>query len=105
MSLMGRQGLRRVAELCYHRAHYAATQIAQLPGYTVDLTQPFFKEFVVQCPRPVAAINATLRTHGIVGGYDLAQDEPQLGPAMLLAVTEMNSKADIDQLVAVLREG
>ncbi len=104
MSLMGRQGLRRVAELCYHRAHYAATQIAQLPGYQVDLNQPFFKEFVVQCPRPVAAINATLRTHGIIGGYDLAQDEPQLGHAMLLAVTELNSKADIDQLVDVLRE-
>lgn len=103
MSLMGRQGLRQVAELCYHRAHYAAAEIAKLPGYSVDTSAPFFKEFVVQCPRPVAEINATLREHGIIGGYDLAGDEPQLGNAMLLAVTEMNSKADIDELVAVLR--
>ncbi len=103
MSLMGRQGMRKVAELCYHRAHYAAAQIAALPGYSVD-SGPFFKEFVVRCPRPVAEINAALRAQRIVGGYDLSQDEPELGNAMLLAVTEMTSKADIDRLVAVLRD-
>jgi glycine dehydrogenase subunit 1 len=103
MSLMGKQGMRKVAELCYHRAHYAAEQIAALPGYAVD-GGPFFKEFVVRCPRPVAAINAALREQQIVGGYDLGADEPQLGDAMLLAVTEMNSRADIDTLVAALRE-
>ncbi|NJN19230.1 MAG: aminomethyl-transferring glycine dehydrogenase subunit GcvPA [Oscillochloris sp.] len=102
MSLMGKQGMRKLAELCYHRAHYAATQIAALPGYSVDQSQPFFKEFVVQCPRPVAAINTALSAEGIVGGYDLSADEPQLGNAMLLAVTEMNGKADIDRLVQVL---
>jgi glycine dehydrogenase subunit 1 len=103
MSLMGRQGMRRVAELCYHRAHYAASQIGALPGYEVLDDQPFFREFVVRCPRPVAEINAALGQHNIVGGYDLSQDEPHLGNAMLLCVTEMNSKADIDELVAVLR--
>ncbi|NCC37769.1 MAG: aminomethyl-transferring glycine dehydrogenase subunit GcvPA, partial [Chloroflexia bacterium] len=60
MSLMGRQGMRTVAELCYHRAHYAAEAIARLPGYRVE-PGTFFKEFVVHCPRPVAAINAALR--------------------------------------------
>lgn len=103
MSLMGRQGLRKVAELCYHRAHYAADQVGQLPGYEVLTPQPFFKEFVLRCPRPVAEVNAALRERGIIGGYDLGQDEPQLGNAMLLCVTEMNSRADIDGLVAALR--
>jgi glycine dehydrogenase subunit 1 len=103
MSLMGKQGMRRVAELCYHRAHYAAAEIAALPGYAVH-GGPFFKEFVVRCPRPAAEINAALREQRIVGGYDLSHDEPQLGHAMLLAVTEMNSRAEIDRLVAALRE-
>lgn len=106
MSLLGRQGMRRVAELCYHRAHYAAQQIDALPGYDVPALRtntPFFKEFVVRCPQPVAEINAALREHNIVGGYDLSEDEPNLGNAMLLCVTEMNDKADIDQLVEVLR--
>ncbi len=104
LSLLGRQGLRRVAELCYHRAHYAATQIAHLPGYTVLNSQPFFKEFVVACPRPVAAINAALRQRRIIGGYDLIWDEPQLGHAMLVCVTEMNTRSEIDALVGALRD-
>jgi glycine dehydrogenase subunit 1 len=104
LSLVGRQGLRKVAELCYHRAHYAAGQIAQLPGYQLLDRGPFFKEFAVRCPRPVAAINAALRERGIVGGYDLSTDYPQLGDAMLLCVTEMNSKADIDALVQALSD-
>jgi glycine dehydrogenase subunit 1 len=103
MSLMGKQGMRKVAELCYHRAHYAASEIAKLPGYSILGDGPFFKEFVVKCPRPVGAINAALRDQGIVGGYDLGEDEPQLGDAMLLAVTEMNSRAEIDRLVAALK--
>jgi glycine dehydrogenase subunit 1 len=63
---------------------------------------PFFKEFVVGCPRPVAELNASLAERGIVGGYDLARDYPDLGSAMLLCVTEMNSKAEIDALVETL---
>jgi len=103
LGLVGRQGLRRLAELCYHRAHYAAAQIANVPGYTVVERGPFFKEFIVRCPRPVAEINAVLRERGIIGGYDLARDYPHLGNAMLLCVTEMNSKADIDALVDALK--
>ncbi len=103
LSLLGRRGLRQVAELCYHRAHYAAAQIAQLPGYQVLDRGPFFKEFVVKTPRPVVEINAALREQGIIGGYDLAGDYPHLGDAMLLCVTEMNVRTDIDALVAALR--
>ncbi len=103
LSLMGRQGMRKVAEICYQRAHYAAQHIAATPGYQVLDRGPFFKEFVVQCPQPVAQVNARLREHGIVGGYDLAQDYAHMGNAMLLAVTEMNSREEIDTLVAALR--
>ncbi|NJP04286.1 MAG: aminomethyl-transferring glycine dehydrogenase subunit GcvPA [Chloroflexaceae bacterium] len=104
MSLLGKQGLKQIARICYHRAHYAANQIKQLRGYTVLDQRPFFREFVVQCPHPIAEIQSMLHDHGIVGGYDLSLDEPQLGHAMLLCVTEMNTRADIDALVTVLRE-
>jgi glycine dehydrogenase subunit 1 len=103
LSLVGRQGLRKVAELCYHRAHYAAAAIAKLPGYQLVDRGPFFKEFVVVCPRPVGEINAALRERGIVGGYDLSGDYPHLGQAMLLCVTEMNSRGEIDALVEALK--
>jgi glycine dehydrogenase subunit 1 len=104
LALMGRRGLRRVAEICYHRAHYAAAQIAGLKGYQVLERGPFFKEFVVRCPRPVAQINAALRERGIVGGYDLSSDYPSLGQAMLLCVTEMNSRSEIDALVEAMND-
>jgi len=103
LSLVGRQGLRQVAELCYHRAHYAAGQIAKLPGYSALDRGPFFKEFVVRCPRPVAEVNAALRERGIIGGYDLSQDYPGHENAMLLCVTEMNSRGEIDHLVEALK--
>ncbi|MEO7911444.1 MAG: aminomethyl-transferring glycine dehydrogenase subunit GcvPA [Roseiflexaceae bacterium] len=102
LSLVGRQGLRKLAELCYHRAHYAAAAIAKLPGYRLLDRGPFFKEFAVVCPRPVGEINAELRERGIVGGYDLSADYPHLGQAMLLCVTEMNSRGEIDALVEAM---
>lgn len=107
LAALGKQGLRRVAELNYHKAHYAARQIDALDGYTVRQDKPFFNEFVVQCPGPVPAINAYLRSGRvrdtqILGGYDLSEDYPELGDAMLVAVTEMNSKAEIDLFVEAL---
>jgi glycine dehydrogenase subunit 1 len=107
LSALGKHGLKQVAELCYHKAHYAAQQIAAVPGYKVPASTPFFHEFVVECPTPVAEINEHLLEHGILGGYDLGQAYPHI-PAManrmLVAVTEMNTKEDIDLLVAALTE-
>ncbi len=103
LSLMGKYGLRRVAELCYHKAHYAAKQINDLKGFVVDMSKPFFHEFVVKCPRPVSEINQSLIEHGIIGGYDLGQDYAHLKDHMLVAVTEMNTKDEIDALVEALK--
>lgn len=104
LATLGKTGLRRVAEWCYHKAHYAARKINRLPGYRVHLEHEFFNEFVVECPRPVAAINAALREQGIIGGYDLSREYPHLGNAMLIAVTEMNTRAQIDALVDALSQ-
>ena len=105
LASLGKQGLRQVAELCYHRAHYAAEQIDALPGFSVVRDLPFFHEFAVRCPMPVQEINDRLfDDFDIVGGYDLTEDYPHLANHMLLAVTEMTSREDIDALVAALQE-
>jgi glycine dehydrogenase subunit 1 len=104
LSLLGRKGLRQVAELCYQKAHYAAQQLSQIDGMGLCFTEPFFHEFALCVNRPVAEVNAHLLEHGILGGYDLGQDYPALKDHMLVAVTEMNSKEDIDTLVHVLSE-
>jgi glycine dehydrogenase subunit 1 len=104
MSLLGKKGLQQVANLCYQKAHYAAQQIARLPGLKLATDIPFFHEFIVRCPRPVSEINEELLEYGILGGYDLSQEYPELGNCMLIAVTEMISKEDIDLMVDALSE-
>ena len=104
LSLLGKQGLHQVASLCYYKAHYAADQINQIPGFKVCSNAPFFHEFVVCCDHPVAEINGFLLEHDILGGYDLGQVYPALKNHLLIAVTEMNTREDIDLLCEVLKE-
>jgi glycine dehydrogenase subunit 1 len=108
LSTLGKRGLRRVAELCYQKSHYAAAEIGKLNGFVINPQQPgqpFFKEFVVRIPAPVGDINARLyEQFGIVGGYDLGNDYAHLTDHMLIAVTEVNSRASIDRLVMALRK-
>jgi glycine dehydrogenase subunit 1 len=105
LSLMGKQGLRKVAELCFHRAHYAADRLGGIPGFDVVSRSPFFHEVMLRCPKSVAEINRHLMDNEeIVGGYDLGRDYPCLANHMLLAFTEMTSRAQIDRLVKALGE-
>ncbi|MEE9286308.1 MAG: glycine dehydrogenase, partial [Dehalococcoidia bacterium] len=74
-------------------------RIASLPGYSTPGDRPFFKEFVVQCPRSPAEINRALLERRIIGGLDISDRTPN---AMLLCVTEMNTGEEIDRLVEAL---
>jgi len=101
VACLGKHGLRRVADLCYQKAHYAAGRIAQLPGYRLTMDGVFFQEFVVAGSKPPSEINEALLQKGIIGGLDVSNQVPD---GMLLCVTEMNSRAEIDALVAALAE-
>ncbi len=99
LAALGKAGLRRVAELCYHKAHYAASRITGLTRYSLVFPEPFFKEFVVRCPLAPSKINEILFQSGIIGGLDISH---LLESSMLLCVTEMNTRWDIDRLVEIL---
>ena len=101
MAGQGRRGLRHVAELCYHKAHYAASLIGDIPGYSIPLKGTFFREFVVECPRPPAEINERLIEHGIIGGLDVSDEVPN---GMLLCCTEVNSREEIEGLAKALAQ-
>lgn len=104
LAAMGKQGLRRIAELCYHKAHYAAVEISKLNGYEVINRRPFFKEFVVRCPKPAIDVAVRLNKEKIVPGYVLSHSFPDRPNDLLVCVTEMNSKIQIDKLVIALEE-
>jgi len=99
LASLGKKGLRQVAELCYHKAHYAANKISQLEGYSLVFQQPFFKEFVIRCPIAPSQISEALFKEGIIGGLDISH---MIDSSMMLCVTEMNTKQEIDRLVEIL---
>lgn len=108
LASVGKHGLREIANVCYQRSHYAAAAIAALPNVSINpwfRDRPFYCEFVVALPRPVEEINLRLyREFGLLGGYDLSRDYPQLSHHMLLTVTEVNTKSTIDALAFALDE-
>lgn len=104
ISLLGKDGLREVADLNYQKAHYTARQVAAVEGFELWSDSVFFNEFAVKCPLPAAELNEALLDAGVIGGYDLGQDYPGMENVMLIAVTEMNSKEEIDYFVNILEE-
>lgn len=105
MSAMGPEGFREIGELILARARHAAERIDALPGCSVDLTRPVFKEFVVRFDKAdVASVNRALLAKGIFGGKDITGETGTDGAAALYCVTEIHTEADIDRLCAALKE-
>ena len=99
---MGPQGLRACAEQSYHKAHYAAQQLANVAGCELAFASPFFYEFALRLPRPVSEVNKQLLEHSIIGGYDLGRHYPELENVMLLCCTEKRAREEIDALASSL---
>lgn len=102
MSALGKQGIQDVARLNINKAHYAQQKLAKVSGVTVPFAKPFFNEFVIQLNKPVKDILDKLLELGILAGYDLGRDYPELEGHLLIAVTEMRTKEEIDQLADAL---
>ena len=104
LAALGKQGFRELGELCLQKAHYAQRRITSVPGFKAAFGSPFFDEFVIQSPVRIGQLQRKFEQAGIIGGYPLAQDYPDLPNAMLFCVTETRTKEDIDLLVDVLKE-
>ncbi|MHC4415787.1 MAG: aminomethyl-transferring glycine dehydrogenase subunit GcvPA [Planctomycetota bacterium] len=107
MTTVGRDGLREMAEQCYHKAHYLVGEITALDGYALKFEGPFFHEFCIRCPKPAAEIIEAAKRRGILAG--VAPHGRHLGGVgepedLLVAVTEKRTKHEMDALVRVLQE-
>jgi len=101
LSAVGPEGLRQVAQQSYHKAHFAQELLA-VAGVSPLFNAPFFHEWVVRLQVPVELLNARLAAKGILGGYGLGRDYPELGNAMLLCCTEKRTRAEIEALAVEL---
>jgi glycine dehydrogenase subunit 1 len=104
METLGKQGLREMAWQNAQKAAYAADRLSAVPGVKRKFSGPVFNEFVLELPKPWAAVDAGLRAKGIIGGYGLEADYPGIGNAALVCVTELRTKDEIDRLARALQE-
>lgn len=99
LETMGRAGLQEVAKQCAQKTAYAARQIGKLRGFSVPFTGPRFNEFVVGAPMEARALLSRLaKERNITGGLPLSRYFPERPNEFLVCVTEINTKAQIDQL-------
>lgn len=104
LAALGKNGLTRVAQLCWHRAHYCADRLGKLSGFSVPGKGIFFKEFVLQTPIDAEDLVERLGTLGFIPGLPLSRYYPERRKELLVCTTEMNTRTDIDDLAEALRE-
>jgi glycine dehydrogenase subunit 1 len=104
LETLGKQGLREMAWQNAQKAAYAAGRLAAVKGVRKRFGGPVFNEFVLELPKPWAAVDGGLKAKGIVGGYGLGTDYPGFDNAALVCVTDLRTKAEIDRLALALEE-
>ena len=104
LSLMGPEGLSRVANQSHARTNELVASLTRIKGVKLAFDRPRFHEAVLLLDRPVAPVIAELASRGIVGGFDLSDDYPELGPALLVCATETRTEADIKAYADALAE-
>ena len=102
LGLLGKRGIRELAELIAQKAHYLARQIQNTLGWKLKWDAPFFNEFAVETPKPPKEFLPKLREKGFLGGLDLAPYGHE--DALLIAVTEKRTRAELDAFVDALKE-
>ena len=103
LAVMGPKGLREAAELSTRKAHYAADQLAEVPGLSLAFPSPFFKEFTLRSEKDPVAVLAEVERLGFHGGIALGQFDKAWHDLILVAVTEKRTKSEIDGLAAAYR--
>jgi glycine dehydrogenase subunit 1 len=102
LCLMGKQGLRELAERNVKRSHYARDLLRQTSGYRECFAAPFFNEFVLAVP-DASGVWQRLKARNLVAGLPLGGWYPELQDCLLLCVTEMHTRADIERLARELK--
>lgn len=101
MTALGKKGVHEMAATNLQKAYYAKSAF-KTAGVEVVFDGFSFNEFVVKLNKPVKEINQALLQNGMIGGYDLGRDYPELANHMLIAVTEQRTKEEIDTFVKEL---
>ncbi|MBE5965973.1 MAG: aminomethyl-transferring glycine dehydrogenase subunit GcvPA, partial [Lachnospiraceae bacterium] len=101
LDAMGKKGIVQAATLSMAKAHYLAKRLCELDGFHLVYSGAYFNEFVTTCPKDADVLLEALEQHGILGGYPLSGENKG---HILWCATEVNTKEEIDTLIAILKE-
>lgn len=104
MSLLGPEGLERVAAACHANTNALIEKLTAIQGVTRAFSRPVFHEAVLRFDMPVAEVLRALEARRILGGFDLKPHYPELGEAVLICATETRAAADIQQYASQLAQ-
>jgi glycine dehydrogenase subunit 1 len=103
LTLLGKEGLREMAEQSFSKAEFALAELLKVPGVRRAFDAPFFNEFTVELPRSVKLINAQLLREKIIGPFVLGTSYPELTKHALVCVTETTPRVEIERFAAALK--
>lgn len=103
LSLMGKEGLREVALQSLQKAAYLRDKLEKIEGVELPFSGPIYNEMTVRTPKSAEEVLAGLHDHGILGGVGLSRYEDRTNE-FLVAVTELNTRAEMDRYADVLEE-
>lgn len=104
LTLLGPEGLERVAATSHARTEELLQALARVPGVRPRFARPRFHEAVVELDRPAAPVLAALAERSILGGFDLGSEYPDLDRCMLVCATEARTAADIETFARALAD-
>lgn len=102
MSLLGADGLARVANSSHHNTQSLISRLTDIKGVTSVFNSPCFHETVLQLNRPAEEVLDDLTRHGILGGFNLSHDYPELGSAIIVCATETKTESDINAYIRAM---
>ncbi len=104
LSLMGKQGLKRIALLNVEKSHQTADRICSIKGFTPYFKGSFVRETVIKTPVPAKElIDTVIEKNNILPGVDLGRFYPAMKDGLLIAVTEKRTDTEIENLIDALR--
>ena len=104
MSLLGKEGIRELAQLNLDKAEFARQEIGKVPGVEVKRSSPTFNEFTVLLPKDASQVVKAMIAKGFAAGFPLGRYYPGMEKYMIVAVTEKRTKEEITRYAKSLKE-
>jgi glycine cleavage system P protein (glycine dehydrogenase) subunit 1 len=103
LTLLGKEGLREMAEQNLSKAQFALSELLKVPGVRRTFDAPFFNEFVIELPRSARVVNSQILREKIIGPLPLGPFYPELTKHAVVCVTETTTRAEIERFAGVVK--